>query len=116
MIDIFTGRQQLEIVSAFAALATAANEHSHKSGFWTGQTYETHGAMKIALMHSELSEALEAMRVNNFDGQDGVCHELADTIIRILDYANEAALPLAEQIMKNMQRNTKRGHKHGKQF
>ncbi|KKK52550.1 hypothetical protein LCGC14_3103790, partial [marine sediment metagenome] len=41
------------------------------------------GAESIALMHSELSEALEEMRKGN---DNKVGSELADCVIRIMDY------------------------------
>jgi len=39
---------------------------------------------KIALIHSEVSEAFEAYRHKNIDGKDGFKEELGDTIQRIL--------------------------------
>lgn len=41
-------------------------------------------AEKIALIHSEVSEAYEAYRHQNIDGKDGLKEELGDTIQRIL--------------------------------
>lgn len=72
----------------------------------------------IALMHSELSEALEALRRDN--PADTNCPaftsleiELADVIIRIFDYAGLRRLNLAEAILAKMKYNHSRGYKHG---
>lgn len=52
----------------------------------------------IALMHSELSEALEAIRKNSQDDKlphrSGVEVELVDCLIRIFDYAGEYNLDI----------------------
>lgn len=54
----------------------------------------------IALMHSELSEALEGVRRDKMDehlpDHKSVTVELGDAIIRIADYAFSKGLPLAE--------------------
>lgn len=72
---------------------------------------------KIALMHSENSEALEGIRK---PGPDKHCPqfsneviELADDIIRKMDYAEYYGLPLAEAIIAKAEFNKTRAHKHG---
>ena len=42
---------------------------------------------KIALIHSEISEAYEAYRHKNMEGKDGFQEELGDAIQRILHLA-----------------------------
>ncbi len=78
-------------------------------------------AEKIALMHSELGEALEAVRHGNPPDDklpqfDGLTVELADAIIRILDFAGNYRLPIGEAISEKMKFNLQRAYKHGKSF
>ena len=72
----------------------------------------------VALMHAELSEALEAMRHGWPQSEvvpevDPVTEELADVVIRILDFAGRKELPLAEAIVSKIEYNRTRPHKHG---
>ena len=73
---------------------------------------------QIALMHSELSEALEWLRHNNRQSDHipeftGLEEELADVIIRIMDYSEEKQLRLSEAIIAKMDYNQSREYKHG---
>lgn len=73
----------------------------------------------IALCHSELSEALEAYRnkepmVWSNDGKpDGIAVEMADCIIRILDWFGKEEIDVAETIMIKHMYNVTRPYKHG---
>jgi NTP pyrophosphatase (non-canonical NTP hydrolase) len=93
----------------------------------------------IALMHSELSEALEAHRKPmdymgpayeslktspNFSGDDvtaratklqreHIAEELADVCLRVFDTCGRLNLDLNEAITKKMKKNKGRGYKHG---
>lgn len=88
------------------------------SGFYDG---DFNDAEKIALMHSELSEALEGLRKDLMD--DKLPHrkmvevELADTIIRIMNYASHRGLDVAGAVVEKARFNATRGYKHeGKKF
>ena len=69
----------------------------------------------IALMHSELSEALEELRKKKVNWSN-VGEELADTIIRICDFAEARGIDLEKALKKKIKKNKKRPRKHRKRF
>ena len=87
-----------------------------KAGWWsditTGERKERNNGELIALMHSELSEALEADRKNLMDDKlphrKGIEVELADALIRIFDFAGGRNLDLAGALIEKMEYNAKR--------
>lgn len=98
----------------------SCGQHSLDKGFRIAGTPRNEGEL-IALMHSELSEALEAMRKKKIVSDhcpelSAVQEELADTCIRIFDYCAEFGIELGDAIRIKMAFNKTREHKHGKQF
>ena len=75
----------------------------------------------LCLMHSEISEALQALRDGNLPDKhcpqfSSLEVELADVVIRIMDYAGDKSLDIAGAIEVKMAYNETRPYKHGKKF
>lgn len=116
-----------------------AHQNAVKHGFWENPP---EFGTAVALIHSELSEALEEMRAGNkirpgapvpmlyYSGggyvasaptkccvkPEGVAIELADAVIRIADLCGHMGIDLESAIALKMEYNEGRPFKHGKLF
>jgi NTP pyrophosphatase (non-canonical NTP hydrolase) len=63
---------------------------------------------KIALIHSEVSEAFEAYRHNNINGKDGFEEELGDVIQRVLHLCGALGIDIEAAILKKVEFNKNR--------
>lgn len=76
---------------------------------------------KLALIHSEVSEAVEHVRDDKYtihyaegNKPDGMVVELADVLIRIFHLCGELGLPLEAAVLEKMAYNASRPSKHGR--
>jgi len=98
-----------------------------RKGWWNKSDLSNHNevAAKLCLIHSEISEALEALRDREVDMRvvdgkpEGLVTELADAVIRILDL--DAALraqgitkySILDAVRVKMDYNETRSYQHG---
>lgn len=102
-----------------------AYKQSAKAGFYDG--YPTNIGEKLALIHSEISEALEQCRSGNHqhplsqfftvdEKPEGFAVELADAVIRIADLCGYLGIDLSHAVQAKMAYNATRPYRHGKAF
>lgn len=111
-----------EILSDYGldALAAMLHETAREKGFWDGEYSHDKIGNKLALVHSEVTEVLEAIRKSK--GSEQVVEEMADVIIRLLDVY--AAMRNEEQILHSLDeildakinKNKERPRLHGNLF
>ena len=105
------------------------------------QALRDYATARLALITTEVAEAIEEIRngravdetyyptERRYEGStlvnplsnppykpEGVPSELADIVIRALDFAHEFGIDLAAMIDEKLAYNATRGHKHGKKF
>lgn len=118
-------------IEVINGLRDDCHETAVKKGWWED---ERNQGELIALMHSELSEALEWLREtklkmlknkngfkefsassfsNHISDYLGIEEEFADVIIRILDFCGHHKLRIGEALLAKMEYNLKRPYRHG---
>lgn len=101
-------------------LARDSHENSKAHGFWEGEENRSI-PVKLCLIHSEISEALESYRageallwLTDKGKPEGIAAELADAVIRIGDLCEFLNIDLANAISMKAAYNKTRPFKHGK--
>ena len=93
-----------------------------EKGWWDGSNEKLtvpEIAEKLLMIHAEVSEATEALRIHEieistYDNKpEGMTVELADVMIRIFDLAGRMDLKLVEAIDAKIKYNRTRSHRHG---
>jgi NTP pyrophosphatase (non-canonical NTP hydrolase) len=101
-------------------LADDLHSNAVEKGFWEPNTPENRTVFylkQLAMVHSEVSEVLEAIRKEK--GDDKVVEELADILIRVLDLYGGmiedgyTILSLEGILLEKAQINTDRPRMHG---
>lgn len=106
--------------NVLAGLASRIHNTSVEKGFYDSPVIMDKVAAKIALIHSEGTEVLEALRKSQ--GKDKVTEEIVDILIRSLDLwqflveLDMATDDLDEVMERKMTKNEAREPKHGWQW
>lgn len=139
-LDSAKDQKKTTVGAVIHALVMSAHVNAVEHGWW--EPDEESGAPRtfgecIALVHSELSEALEFYRegrqpnqlfytgkfigstvdsdekTDTFQKPDGIPAELADVVIRIFDIAGRWNIDLGRAIIEKMEYNKSRPYRHG---
>ena len=117
-----TSSNSQELVTDYGldVLAALLHETAIEKGFWgSPKNFDVFGN-KIALIHSEVTEVLEAIRKNK--GSEQIVEEMVDILIRTLDLyasmrnAGFVEHSLDEILFNKMEKNKVRPQLHGNLF
>lgn len=100
-------------------VATIIHQNAIKKGWWENNNRNV-GEI-LCLIHSEISEACEAFREGNPPDKhlpkfSGAEVELADTVIRIMDFAKAFGLNVPGAVLAKIEYNETRPHRHGGKY
>lgn len=99
-----------DFIEAFDTLQTETYETATDHGFHENLDNPLRVPTYLALIGSEVSEALEAHRKGE---NDKLPSELADIVIRTMDLAESLGIRLSKEIVDKHEFNKNRPHKHG---
>ena len=111
---------KFEPVDLFDELGKDINRISVEKGFWSEPVMMDKYVAKLALIHSEVTEVLEALRKSQGSGK--VTEEFADILIRLYDLysvlveAGEADSNLYQVMEDKIEQNRNRPPKHGNRW
>lgn len=112
---MFNRTQKLQCVTFLSMIQKDIHKNAQDKGWW--EVEERNPAELIALMHSELSEGLEALRKDLMSDKiptfKGIEEELADCVIRILDAAEANNWNVIDAMFAKMEFNKTRSYRHG---
>lgn len=118
--SIYSKEEQKQIINAVRQLVEESHSNARDKGFHKADRGAAKVSEMIALIHSEVSEMLEARRdfqeSEKIPGFDEMEEEAADVVIRVMDLAGLLGLRLGEAIIAKQKYNRRRQHKHGKKF
>jgi NTP pyrophosphatase (non-canonical NTP hydrolase) len=97
-----------ELADRIRGINTANGWRITQPGDWSATEYKV--PTILALIHSEVSEALEAFR---HDDHANFAEEMADILIRVLDACPGLGVDIDAEVEKKLIKNAARGFKHG---
>lgn len=101
-------------------LVKVTHENAKAKGFWNDfekvedkQQLNLELCQRLLLIHGEISEAMEALRVGDMDNFQ---EEIADTVLRLVDLCGGIGIDLDKKLSEKIMFNKNRPYKHGKAF